>query len=113
MTDEVRIVNETTGGAKGSKGARFDLVPWNQIWKLAELYGAGATKYEPRNWELGYDWSLSFAALHRHLAQFWNGEEFDKETQCHHLTSVIFHALALLEFSETHPELDDRPKKNG
>lgn len=106
---EVRIVNESTGGEKGSKPARFDLLPWEELWEVAELYGAGAEKYAPRNWELGYDWSLSFASLHRHLALFWGGESYDEETKAHHLTSVIFHALALMQFEKTHPELDDRP----
>lgn len=106
---EVRVKNEKTGGEKGSKRARFDLIPWDQIWKLSELYGAGAEKYAPRNWEKGYDWSLSYASLMRHAVQFWEGESIDPETKCHHLTSVIFHALALMRFEEEHPELDDRP----
>lgn len=108
--NEIRVVNETTGAEKGQKDARFDLIPWDQVWKVAELYGKGAKKYEARNWEKGYDWSLSFAALHRHLAQFWGGQSYDDETGAHHLASVIFHALAMMEFEETHPELDDRPK---
>lgn len=51
-----------------------------------------------RNWELGYDWALSYAALSRHLNQFWGGESFDPETGRHHLSAVIFHAMALMEF---------------
>lgn len=108
---EVRVVNEDTGGAKGSKLARFDLLPWQQIWKVAELYGKGAEKYAERNWERGYDWSLSYAALQRHAVLFWEGEDIDPETRCHHLSSVIFHALAMMEFGETHPDLDNRPSK--
>ena len=110
---EIRVVNDKTGGEKGSKRARFDLIPYRQLWKLAEVYGAGAEKYEPRNWERGYDWSLSFAAMMRHAAQFWNGESYDEETGCHHLASVAWHALALMEFEETHPELDDRVGGNS
>lgn len=108
-SEETRVVNEQTGGAKGSKLARMDLIPWNQIWKVAELYGKGAEKYAERNWERGYDWSLSYAAMMRHAVLFWGGEDYDQETGCHHMTSVIFHALALMEFGETHPELDNRP----
>lgn len=107
---EVRVVNETTGGAKGSKLARFDLMPWDQLWKVAEVYGKGAEKYAERNWEKGYEWGLSFSALERHLTQFWNGEQFDDETDCHHLACVVFHALALMRFDEQFPELDNRPK---
>ena len=109
MTDEVRVVNERTGGAKGAKLARFDLLPWKAIWQVAELYGKGAEKYEERNWERGYDWSLSYAAMQRHAALLAQGEWLDAETRCPHLASVIFHALALLTFFETHPELCDLP----
>lgn len=110
MTDEVTVVS-STGGMKGSKLARYDLIPAGPLKRVAELYGKGAEKYADRNWELGYDWNLSFAALNRHLWQFWNGEDYDSETGAPHLASVVFHALALLEFMETHPEFDNRPKR--
>ena len=109
MKQEI-VVNEKTGGAKGKSLARFDLLPWRELWEVAELYGVGASKYKDRNWEKGYAWSLSHAALHRHLAQFWNGESVDQETKCRHLTAVIFHALALMRFEKDFPDLDDRPK---
>ncbi len=109
-SNEVRVTNPTTGGAKGSKPARFDLLPAGPLWQVAELYGEGAKKYDARNWERGYDWSLSFAALQRHAWKFWGGEDIDPETRKHHLASVCFHALAMMQFTSTHPELDDRPK---
>ena len=108
MTGEVRVTS-STGGQKGSKPARFDLIPGRPLWTLAELYGAGAAKYEDRNWERGYAWSLSFAAMMRHAWLFWQGEDVDPETQCPHLASVAWHALALMEWGTTHPEFDDRP----
>lgn len=107
--DEVRVTSDT-GGQKGSKPARFDLIPKTPLWQVAELYGRGAQKYEDRNWERGYDWHLSFAALNRHLWQFWSGEDDDTETGAPHLASVIFHAMAMMEWRYTHPEFDDRPK---
>lgn len=112
MTNEIRVTNKATGGEKGSKDERYDLLPWQELNEVARLYGKGAEKYAPRNWERGYDWSLSFASLIRHATQFWNGESYDEETGCHHLSSVIFHAFALMQFERTHPELDDRVK-NG
>lgn len=106
---EKRIVNEKTGGEKGQKLQRYDLLPTWPLRLVSEVYGVGALKYAERNWERGYDWSLSYAALQRHANQFWSGERLDGETKCHHLASVVFHALALMEFERTHPELDDRP----
>jgi hypothetical protein len=92
------VVDPETGGAKGSKLARFDLLPYDALTLVAEHYGKGATKYEDRNWEKGYDWGLSMAALQRHLAAFWSGEDVDEETGSFHLQAVVFHALALLTF---------------
>ena len=106
---EHRVVNTDTGGEKGAKLARFDLIPADPLRQVAEHYGRGAEKYADRNWERGYDWSLSFAALQRHAWEFWNGEDIDEETGSHHLAAVVFHALALLTFADTHPDGDDRP----
>ena len=75
---------------------------------MARLYGVGAEKYAENNWRLGYRWSLSYAALLRHVTAFWNGEMLDPETGMCHLASVVFHAFALMEYADTHPELDDR-----
>ncbi len=106
---EVRVVDPNTGAEKGRKLARFDLLPWKALTMLAEHFGRGAMKYEDRNWEAGYIWSLSFGALHRHLAAWWEGEDHDEETGSHHLAAVAWHALALLTFTWSHPEGDDRP----
>ena len=108
MSKEERIVNEKTGGAKGQKMERFDLIPVEPLTEVARVYGEGAKKYAEHNWSLGYDWSLSYAALMRHLTQFWNGESIDEESGCHHLASVVFHALALMYFEQHHQEFDNR-----
>jgi nucleoside 2-deoxyribosyltransferase len=110
QTGEVRVTNQLTGGEKGSKPERFDLIPAAALRKVARLYGRGAQKYSAHNWRKGYNWSLSLAALERHLAAFKEGEDFDRETNCEHLASVVFHALALLVYADEHPELDDRWK---
>jgi hypothetical protein len=107
---EVRSTDPDTGGQKGVKLARFDLIPVDPLTQLAEHYGRGAEKYAPRNWEKGYDWSKSYAALCRHLFAFWGGEDLDEETGSSHMVAVMWHAAALLEFARTHPEKDDRPR---
>lgn len=111
MTDEVRKTSKT-GGQKGQKTARYDLIPAYPLLEIAKMYGKGAEKYDDRNWEKGYPWSLSFAALNRHLWQFWMGEYIDQETGQPHLSAVAFHAMALMEFHRTHPEFDDRPREH-
>jgi len=107
---EVRMVDERTGGAKGQKLARFDLLPWDALWEVAEVYGEGAKKYELRNWERGYNWSLSYQAMQRHAVKFWQfGVREDAELRKHHMACSIFHSLALLAFDLRSSGTDDRP----
>jgi len=106
---ETRVTDEATGGAKGKKLTRLDLIPVGPLFELARLYGAGAEKYDERNWERGYAWSLSFAAMLRHAWLFWSGESIDPETGRHHLAAVTFHAMALQEFESKGRGTDDRP----
>lgn len=106
--EEIRVTNSVTGGQKGSKIVRFDLIPWEQMWEVAKLYGKGAQKYDDHNWRKGFNWSLAEASLMRHFTSFMEGESYDEETECHHLSSVVWHALALMYFEKHYPELDDR-----
>ncbi|QIG58780.1 hypothetical protein SEA_DATBOI_116 [Gordonia phage DatBoi] len=106
--EEVRQTS-STGAQKGQKIQRVDLIPVGPLLKVAEHYGRGAEKYAERNWEAGYDWSLSYQSMMRHALQFWAGEDNDEEIGTPHLAAVIFHAFALLEFMETHREFDNRP----
>lgn len=107
--EETVYTDPVTGAQKASKLARFSLIPVEPLYQLAEHYGRGAQKYAERNWQGGYPWSLSFDALCRHLYKWWDGEDIDPETGSNHLVAVAWHAFALLEYSETHKEMDDRP----
>lgn len=109
MSEETRVTDPNTGGQKGDKLERYDLIPVGPLAEVARHYGVGARKYEDRNWEKGYRWSLSYAALQRHANAFWSGESIDPENGQMHLAAVAFHAFALMEWETTHPELDDRP----
>lgn len=106
--DEVRTVS-STGGEKGQKLARFDLVPVGPLTELAKHYGRGAQKYADRNWEKGYEWSKNYAAAQRHLTAFWAGEDIDAETGTPHVIAAAWHCFALAEFMQVHKEFDDRP----
>lgn len=107
MTETI-IEDPSTGGKKGAKLARFDLIPPEALWELAERYGLGCAKYEPRNWERGYAWSLSFAALQRHAWAWWAGEDRDAETGQSHMVAVAWHAFALFVFAKRGIGTDDR-----
>ena len=112
--EEKRSVS-ASGGKKGVKLARMDMIPTDALWELAEHYGKGAGKYETGdggldNWRLGYEWSKSFAAAMRHLTLALGGEDADPETGSKHVIAVAWHALALAHWMNN-PEMhryDDR-----
>lgn len=111
LSDEVVVVNEKTGGMKGSKLERFDLIPGGPLRELARHYGKGAEKYDDYNWRKGYDWKLSYAAMQRHANAFWEGEDYDEETGSKHIIAAAWHCFALAHFMESHPELDSRKER--
>lgn len=107
--NEVRVVDPKTGGAKGAKAQAMHLVPGDALLAISEHLNKGAQKYAERNWEKGYAWSLSFAAMQRHLWAWWQGEDQDAEFGWSHLRAVGFHALVLLAFELRGVGTDDRP----
>ncbi len=104
---ETRIVDPSTGGEKGSKLQRYDLIPPEALEALSEVYGRGALKYADRNWEKGYAWGLSYAALMRHLEAWRKGQSVDPETGAYHLMQVAWHAIALFTFELRNLGTDD------
>jgi hypothetical protein len=134
---EVRTTS-STGGEKGVKLERFDLIPTGPLAELAAHYGRGARKYANHQWRQGYEWSKSYSAMLRHQNAFWAGFDYDvcsndpdgcqyvdndgepyeiiepdtcfNHTGSHHMAAVAWHAFLLLEFKDTYPEHDDRYK---
>lgn len=105
------IHTSSTGGQKAGNNIRMSLLPVRELMEVAELYGKGAAKYSSWNWAKGYDWSLSYDALWRHMAAFWSGEEYDDGeggTGLQHLTCAAFHVFTLMYFAKHHRNHDDR-----
>lgn len=94
-------------GRKATAGLRYDLYTPYQMTELALVATMGARKYAPWNWRRGLPWSSCVAALLRHLWQWMAGEARDADGQ-HHLASVAWHALALMEFERYGLGSDDR-----
>lgn len=97
-------------GVKGVKAARFDLIPPEPNWYEALVYGAGAEKYQDRNWEAGYEWGKGIAALERHIQLFKAGEDIDPEFGLPHLAHARWHTGTLLSFYARGMGIDDRTK---
>lgn len=75
-TTEVRSTS-ATGGQKGVKAERYDLIPTGPLRELALHYGVGAQKYAPHQWRMGIDWEKLYAALQRHANAWQGGEDYD------------------------------------
>lgn len=112
MSKEVRTTS-ATGGQKGVKAERHDLIPRKAMAAIARVFGFGASKYEDHNWRKGYEWGKSIAALQRHIDSFVDGDTYDEESGLPHLAHAGFHILVLLTWLEEQGEginnvMDDR-----
>ena len=101
-------------GRKNDTGKlRFDLLPVRALEQVAEIYTYGATKYDDNNWRRGLQWGRVFGALMRHMWAFWRGEDVDEESGLPHLAHAAWGCLTLLDYMETHRELDDRAESTS
>jgi dATP/dGTP diphosphohydrolase len=112
LDQEVRVKDPVSGGEKGVKLARFDLIPPAALEELACVYGRGAQKYAANNWRKGYAWGLSVGALQRHLSKWLQGGERD-EMGNHHMIQVAWHAFCLYTFQRFGLGTDDRQEANN
>ena len=93
--------------------ARMDLLPPEFLFGTAYILEFGANKYAERNWEKGMSYGRVFAALMRHLWQWWNPFEsdLDAETGKSHLWHASCCLAFLIAYEARGVGFDDRPKK--
>ena len=104
---EVRTTS-ATGGEKGVKPERLDLIPPGFLEELGRVYGEGAKKYSDVNYLFGYEWRKSIGAGLRHWMRFLQGEDIDPETGCHHLAHAAWHCATLITYQTEGLGTDDR-----
>jgi len=98
-----------TEGKKFDGGkVRVDLLSPIAMEEIAKVMTFGATKYGDNNWRKGIAWSRVLGALLRHTFAFMRGEDNDPETGICHLAHAGCCIMFLLEYQNTHKELDDR-----
>jgi hypothetical protein len=99
-----------SGGNKNQKESQLSSAPLAGLTELGKVCALGADKYGRENYRGGYPIHLNIDALYRHLLAFQNGEDLDPESGVTHLAHVAWHALAMIQILEDHPECDDRYK---
>lgn len=99
-------------GAKRSRdadGFRYDLISPFFMRSVAKVLAEGAPKYGEHNWRKGFKFSDVINHLMQHVEKYRAGD-----TSEDHLGHAACNLMFLMEFTETHPELDDRYKvENG
>jgi hypothetical protein len=86
----------------------MDLLPYDSLEEVAKVLGFGAKKYERANWAKGINQSRLIAAALRHIGQFNNGEDFDKESETLHLANAACNLLFAIWMYKNRPDMDDR-----
>lgn len=77
--------------------------------EIAKVCAYGFEKYKDKyNYAKGAPRSESTDSLLRHLECYWNGEDYDTESGCHHLAHVSWNALRLCQEALINAGTDDR-----
>ena len=99
-------------GRKDDTGkVRFDLLPPELLFAVANILTFGAKKYNDRNWEKGMSWGRVFGACMRHMWAWWSGEKADKETGYSHLWHAGCCIAFLIAYEARGVGEDDRNKE--
>lgn len=107
--ERAELMRRFPEGRKDDTGKpRMDLIPPEALYALGRVLEYGARKYADRNWEKGFAWGRSVAALKRHLSAWEAGQECDHESGMPHLWHVATNAVFLLTFAERGVGTDDR-----
>lgn len=99
-------LKEHTTGAQRDDDANvvaLDCLSWDAIRRLGITMAEGAKKYSKDNWRKGFSWRDCWNHAARHLFLWLAGD-----TKEDHLAHAMANLMFLMEFEQTHPELDDR-----
>lgn len=91
--------------------APLGLIPRSALIEEAHVLAYGGEKYDLHNWRKGMEWTRLCDAILRHVIAFADGEDFDQESGLHHLAHARASCGFLIEYMESHPELDNRYRR--
>jgi len=87
------------GAKRYDKGKlRWDLIPFDALEKVVEVYTHGASKYEDENWRKGMKYKRMYGPMFRHLTKSFRGQDLDPDSGCFHLAQVAWGCLSMLWF---------------
>lgn len=110
MAEETGRKPSNPKDAIGCKKLPLDLVPDTALAHQAMAHLDGALKYGAYNWRTaGVRSSIYVAACRRHLADWWNGEDYAPDSEVHHLGHAIACLNIILDSYECQSLTDDRP----
>lgn len=98
-----------------SQGVKYDAgkpdmthIPIEAMYAMGEAFTYGAKKYKADNYRAGLSVRRQVAAALRHIYQFLDEGDIDKESGCKHIGSALA-SLAMAAYTvERKPEFDDR-----
>lgn len=109
-TNTMSAPSAGTGIKHDQDKADMSLLSNTALLKVAQVMTFGKKKYSAHNWRGGFIWSRPLAASLRHVFAYLGGEDKDPETGISHLAHAVCCLMFVLEFEDTHKELDDRFK---
>jgi len=98
--------------AIGARKPPLHLIPASAEIAEAVVMALGAKKYGPFNWrKANIRASIYVSAARRHLAQWFDGEDFDEESEASHIAHARACLGILFDAMATGHWIDDRPPK--
>lgn len=79
----------------------------NFILGIGEVLTKSRAKYEAYNWTKSTKLSTPYESMMRHIMAFQSGEDFDKETQSHHLLHAATNLMFMYYHITNNPEESD------
>lgn len=102
MTEQAKRFN------KGKPKLSYMLDFPNAIESHARICEGGAKEYGRDNWKRGLPFRDVLDSALRHLLAFAKGQDRDEKSGELHLGHAMWNVMAIIEYMQTHPEMDDR-----
>ena len=104
-------ITQSISGSRFNKNKkRWSLIDFDSLEGMIDVLEFGATKYEPNNWKKGLKTTDTIDSLIRHLIDYQNGEDTDKESGLPLTGHILCNAMFLAYTERFKKDFDDRFK---